>query len=62
LMLEDNGCGFLLAEAGSKGFGNGLANMRRRLAKIGGRFEIEPVPAKGTKVTFIVKLVTASNG
>ena len=62
LMLEDNGCGFLLADAGHKGFGNGLANMRRRLAKIGGRFEIEPVPAKGTKVTFIVKLVTASNG
>ena len=56
LILEDNGCGFLLAEAGRKGFGNGLANMRRRLAKIGGACEIEPVPSTGTKVMFIVKL------
>jgi ligand-binding sensor domain-containing protein/signal transduction histidine kinase len=56
LMLEDNGCGFSLPEAGRKGFGNGLANMRRRLAKIGGRCEIESVPDQGTKVMFCVKL------
>jgi signal transduction histidine kinase/ligand-binding sensor domain-containing protein len=60
LMLEDNGGGFSLAEAGRKGFGNGLANMRRRLRKIGGQCEIEPIPGKGTKVTFIVKLAPAS--
>jgi signal transduction histidine kinase len=60
LMLEDNGCGFLLAEAGRKGFGNGLANMRRRLAKIGGQCEIEPVPGRGTRVSFVVKLAPAA--
>lgn len=59
LQLEDNGCGFFLAEAGRKNFGNGLPNMRRRLAKIGGLCEIEPVPGKGTRVTFIVKLAAA---
>jgi signal transduction histidine kinase len=56
LTLEDNGCGFAPPEAGRKGFGNGLPNMRRRLAKIGGQCEIESIPGKGTKVKFIVKL------
>ncbi len=60
LMLQDNGSGFLLVEAHRKGFGNGLANMRRRLAKIGGQCDIEPVPGAGTKVKFIVKLAAAS--
>jgi signal transduction histidine kinase/ligand-binding sensor domain-containing protein len=60
LILEDNGCGFPPVEAGRKGFGNGLPNMRRRLAKIGGQCEIEPVPGKGTAVMFVVKLVPAS--
>jgi signal transduction histidine kinase len=60
LMLEDNGCGFVLAETGRKGFGNGLANMRRRLAKIGGQGEIESIPGQGTKVTFTVRLGAAS--
>jgi signal transduction histidine kinase/ligand-binding sensor domain-containing protein len=60
LMLEDNGCGFLLAEASREGFGNGLANMRRRLTKLGGQFKIEPIPGRGTKVTFIVPLTTES--
>jgi signal transduction histidine kinase len=56
LMLEDNGRGFSLPEAGRKGFGNGLANMRRRLARIGGRCEIASIPDQGTKVMFYVKL------
>ena len=61
LTLEDNGCGFLLAEASRKGSGNGLANMRRRLRKIGGQCEIEPLPGKGTKVMFIAKLTPSSS-
>lgn len=59
LTVEDNGRGFVLAETDRKNFGNGLANMRRRLAKIGGQYEIEPVPGKGTKVRFIVKVAAA---
>jgi signal transduction histidine kinase len=68
LMVEDNGCGFSLskaqgsatAETGRKGFGNGLANMRRRLTKIGGHCGIESIPGKGTKITFVVNLTPAS--
>jgi signal transduction histidine kinase len=56
LTLADNGRGFSLAAAGGPAFGNGLRNMRRRLAKIGGHCEIETVPGKGTKVSFSVKL------
>lgn len=56
LALEDNGCGFAPPEAGRKAFGNGLPNMRRRLAKIGGQCEITTRPGQGTKVSFVVKL------
>ncbi len=64
LVVEDNGKGFVLETilAGtphgqpSHGTGNGLANMRQRLAEIGGRCEIESAPGKGTKVTFRVAL------
>ena len=60
LVVEDNGKGFVSETilAGtphgqpSHGTGNGLANMRQRLAEIGGRCEIESAPGKGTKVTF----------
>lgn len=60
LGLEDNGSGFVTPAAGHRGFGNGLANMHRRLAKIGGACEIASVPGKGTKVSFLVKLGPAS--
>ena len=64
LVVEDNGKGFaseaLLTGAPhgqpGHGTGNGLANMRHRLAEIGGRCEIESAPGKGTKVTFMVAL------
>ena len=64
LVVEDNGKGFasdaLLAGTPhgqtSHGAGNGLANMRQRLAEIGGRCEIESAGGKGTKVTFTVAL------
>jgi signal transduction histidine kinase/ligand-binding sensor domain-containing protein len=60
LVLEDNGCGFSPSEAGRRGFGNGLPNMRRRLGKIGGHCEIAAVPGKGTKISFFVKLASAA--
>jgi signal transduction histidine kinase/ligand-binding sensor domain-containing protein len=63
LTVEDNGNKFapetLLAgtpHGQPQGSGNGLANMRQRLAEIGGRCEIEGASGKGTKVTFTVVL------
>jgi signal transduction histidine kinase/ligand-binding sensor domain-containing protein len=64
LAVEDNGKGFVSETllAGTPGglprhrAGNGLANMRQRLAEIGGHCEIESAPGKGTKVTFTVAL------
>lgn len=46
--LEDNGIGFELNE--SKGCGNGLRNMKERIDKIGGRFEINSGKGKGTRM------------
>jgi signal transduction histidine kinase len=45
VIIEDNGCGFDKPLVVS---GNGLSNMRRRLEKIGGHFEIDRLPAAGT--------------
>jgi signal transduction histidine kinase/ligand-binding sensor domain-containing protein len=64
LVVEDNGKGFeseaLLAgtphSQPSHKAGNGLTNLRQRLAEIGGRCEIESAAGKGTKVTFTVAL------
>ena len=50
--IADNGRGF---ETGSvNGDGNGLSNMRRRLEDLGGRFELESAPGKGTTVRFVI--------
>jgi signal transduction histidine kinase len=46
IIIEDNGCGFVEAEALAAG--QGLPNMRRRLEKIGGRFESVSNPGSGT--------------
>jgi len=64
LVVEDNGRGFVPgdhAEEGNTppskvGTGNGLKNMKHRLAEVGGRCEIRSVPGLGTKVTFVVPL------
>ena len=63
LALEDNGRGFALGEQskdapdqGRTASGNGLENMRRRLAAIGGSCDIQSGPAAGTKITFTVQL------
>lgn len=61
LMVKDNGHGFDPAQSGSNqperlAAGNGLANMRKRLTRIGGRCEISSVKGEGTSVSFIVGL------
>ena len=45
LEVEDNGVGFMAPESLA---GNGLANMQRRLAKIGGCFQYDSRPGFGT--------------
>jgi len=50
LDIEDNGCGFSAQQAGS--LGNGLNNMKTRLAECGGQAEIISQPGKGTRLRF----------
>ena len=54
LSIADNGRG-LAVETGARG-GNGLANMRMRLEKMGGRFAIASQRGRGTTVRFYVPL------
>jgi signal transduction histidine kinase len=64
LSVEDDGCGFSFdsnankLHAGSPRYssGNGLENMTRRLAQIGGSFDVTSTQTKGTKVIFTVAL------
>ena len=64
LVVDDNGRGFS-PEAKSRSIpdgsgrllsGNGLENMTRRLAGIGGTCDIQSAPGAGTKITFTVRL------
>jgi signal transduction histidine kinase len=59
LTISDNGRGFETAETGATEADrsptrNGLENLRRRLAGIGGRCEIASTAGVGTQVTFLV--------
>jgi ligand-binding sensor domain-containing protein/signal transduction histidine kinase len=54
--VEDNGVGFTLDSR--RKFGNGLANMRRRMEEIGGVFEIQSVPGRGTTICLRFPLST----
>jgi signal transduction histidine kinase len=48
ITITDNGRGFLIDRAFSKG--NGLENMKQRLAQIGGRLVLETTPGTGTRI------------
>jgi len=64
LAVEDNGRGFAPGAGadqapvspGRAASGNGLENMRRRLAAIGGNCDIRSTPGASTKVVFIMHL------
>ena len=65
LLVADNGRGFAAgeppadaAQSGRIHPGNGLPNIKRRLAEIGGACEIQSEPGRGTNVTFTVPLRT----
>ena len=57
IIVEDNGCGFTLTAASS---GEGLVNMRQRLEKIGGHFEIRTQPGGGTICEFRLPIDVAN--
>jgi signal transduction histidine kinase len=60
IVVSDNGAGFDLgareaaAPGSAAGFRNGLSNMRRRLADLGGRCLVESRPGQGTTVRFVL--------
>jgi signal transduction histidine kinase len=55
LSVADNGRGFAADAPAPRAEGrNGLANMKTRLAEIGGHCEVWSEPGKGTRVTFAV--------
>jgi signal transduction histidine kinase len=64
LELEDNGRGFDAAQPVARSTadsdrldrGHGLANLRRRLADIGGECDIRSAPGRGTKVGFRLRI------
>jgi signal transduction histidine kinase len=55
IVIEDDGSGFdSSAPIKRAGGGNGLTNMRERLANIGGQFECQSHPGHGTRIRFHV--------
>jgi signal transduction histidine kinase len=67
LQVEDKGCGFLAnaperpsVDLAQPSPGNGLTNMRQRLAEIGGRCEIKSAPGNGTTIAFVVPVKIAT--
>jgi signal transduction histidine kinase len=54
IAIEDNGRGFVELDAAA--LGEGLENMRRRVEEIGGRFERETKPGKGTSCRIFLSL------
>jgi signal transduction histidine kinase len=56
IAIADNGCGFDPAQAEADGTHEGLDNMRRRMAELGGHFELTSRPGSGTRVELRVPL------
>ena len=54
VIITDNGKGFEKTKPGPGG--NGLLNMQKRAEDLGGTFEIQSSPGKGTQVSFLFKV------
>jgi len=52
IRIADDGCG--LEDMAGRGAHHGLAGMRERLLRLGGRCDITSRAGKGTTVTFII--------
>lgn len=55
IMIEDQGKGFDLAEAGGKASSFGLKIMQDRIESVGGHLEVESAPNRGTQVMLRLK-------
>jgi signal transduction histidine kinase len=53
VVVADDGRGF---DPAADGEGNGLESMRRRAVALGGTFEVDAAPGRGTRVTLSVPL------
>jgi signal transduction histidine kinase len=66
IKVSDDGKGFnsdgieSAPESPAAGSGNGLSNMCRRLADVGGRCSIQSAPGKGTHIIFVISLTLFS--
>ncbi len=58
LWITDNGKGFLAEDTSP--LGDGLLNMRQRVTALGGCFDLQSPPLKGTKITITVPLSNES--
>ena len=54
ISIEDNGRGFPVGA--TRAGGNGLSNMKERLATIGGELKLESRPGGGTKLHLLVQI------
>jgi PAS domain S-box-containing protein len=54
ISITDNGRGFAVDAAAP--FSNGLKNMRKRMEKIGGSFQLDSQPGRGTGIFLAIKL------
>jgi signal transduction histidine kinase len=52
LTIRDDGVGFAPSTAGNGGLG--LASLKERAEKIGGRLEIDSTPGEGTQIRIVV--------
>lgn len=56
LSIYDNGVGFDLKEIQARHSGLGLVNMRERVRSVGGHFDIQSEPGRGTHITVQIPL------
>jgi len=61
LRVEDNGVGFQVEEALERRNSFGLLGMMERVALLGGAFEVQSLPSKGTRVTVRLPLRRAKS-
>ncbi|RME96404.1 MAG: DUF2961 domain-containing protein [Verrucomicrobia bacterium] len=59
ITVEDDGCGF--DPAAARPLGRGLANIRQRLAELGGSVTIASQPGMGTRITLTLALASSTS-